>query len=97
MDFEEWWENNKDDIDCHATPKEAFEFTWNAALASRWQPIETAPRDRTRIIVCSANGNVWCDVLWEKMQRKPDRWASFIGPLPFDFTHWMPLPEPPES
>ena len=62
-----------------------------------WQPIETAPKDGTRIIVSKINGPVWCDVKWEKMKRVPDRWASFICRLPFEPTHWMPTPEPPSS
>ncbi len=61
----------------------------------RWLPIEAAPKDGTRIIVVSDTGNVWCGVYWEKRPRAGERWTSFIGPLRFDPTHWMPLPEAP--
>jgi hypothetical protein len=62
-----------------------------------WQPIETAPKDGTRITLGTTEygGVVWNDCRWEKMTRKPDRWASFIGPVPWTPTHWMPLPPPP--
>ena len=59
-----------------------------------WQPIETAPKDGTRIIVANAR-HVWCNVSWEKMKRVPDRWATVLGPIPIEPTHWMPIPKPP--
>jgi hypothetical protein len=62
-----------------------------------WQPIETAPKDGTRITLAKVGGPVWCDCRWRQMQRKPDRWESFIAPLPFEPTHWMPQPPPPEA
>lgn len=64
---------------------------------AEWQPIETAPKDGTRIIVSKVNGPVWCNVNWRHMIRKPDRWDSFVGAVPFEPTHWMPLPEPPDT
>lgn len=68
-----------------------------AAIQSttQWRPIETAPKDGTRIIV-GCKDVVWCDAGWQNMKRVPDRWESFIGPVPFQPTHWMPLPEPPK-
>ena len=63
-------------------------------MMMEWQPIETAPKDGTRIIVADAR-NVWCNVSWEKMKRAPDRWAAVFGPIPIEPTHWMPLPPPP--
>lgn len=62
-----------------------------------WQPIETAPKDGTRILVWP----YWSDgtpevVKWVKMRRVPDRWevhgGTFLNSQP---THWMPLPDPP--
>jgi len=65
---------------------------------SNWEPIETAPKDGTQIIVCSEKGNVWCNVKWEKRQRAGDRWEHFtIGALLFNPTHWMPIPKPPTN
>lgn len=65
---------------------------------SEWQSIETAPKDGTAILVIrddeheshevvyyeeDINGFVWCG---ETQAWHQDR-----------FTHWMPLPPPPES
>lgn len=72
---------------------------------SEWQPIATAPRDGTRVLLCW-NGHVVCGH-WDY-----DRYAA--QPRPYwhtDYesiygrrmtrntppTHWQPLPEPPES
>lgn len=61
-----------------------------------WQPIETAPRDRTMIIY---GGEGWATVGrwlgkktgWYQLNTDPcDSWADEDFP-----THWMPLPEPP--
>lgn len=63
---------------------------------SHWRPIGEAPKDGTRIIVASDEyGSVWCDVWWEVRPRAGARWTSFVGPLRFQPTHWMPLPAPP--
>jgi hypothetical protein len=60
---------------------------------TQWQPIETAPKDGTEIIVwdaeyrhsyfarCNSKGEVY--------------WDELYGPLE-NATHWMPLPEPPK-
>ncbi len=64
---------------------------------SNWQPIETAPKDGTLIIVgCPGSPHLWDVGRWEKMKRVPDRWANSMGALPFTPTHWQPIPEPPE-
>lgn len=76
-----------------------------------WQPIETAPKDGRWVLLCgfdpdddpvygSTNppavvafwreddwGDEWAYCFWDS------DWRSFVdGP-----THWMPLPEPPET
>jgi hypothetical protein len=73
-----------------------------------WQPIETAPKDGTRILLYRPSyfdwarviGGNWCD---EKIAKKPrpywthDR-ECLIGVLEarqHQPTHWMPLPPPP--
>lgn len=59
-----------------------------------WQPIETAPRDGTRILVFYPvlDGHIftagfefgtWQSGIWDGRREQP--------------THWMPLPEPPEN
>jgi hypothetical protein len=64
-----------------------------------WQPIETAPKDGTRVLVCDTGIDRWVcsaravsvgadshEVVWL------DDADSFIDEQP---THWMPLPTPP--
>jgi len=87
-------------------------------LMSQWQPIETAPKDGTEILLYNEEGNIESGN-W--VEAEPDGtdcmgsdagWMSFSG-LTFpgrsfgnpDYftkqqappTHWMPLPEPPET
>jgi hypothetical protein len=71
-----------------------------------WQPIETAPKDGTRVLVFWADGRkcpvdvswYWDhhDIEYGKVVRTYQRWMSnryaANGPPP---THWMPLPKPP--
>jgi hypothetical protein len=61
---------------------------------SRWQPMETAPRDGTRFLGCEPGYGVFI-VSWQKHRGPVDEvdgrgWLAGEGP-----THWMPLPEPP--
>jgi hypothetical protein len=63
-----------------------------------WQPIETAPKDGTKIICYSPEapgGKI--RVTW---YRNPSDHAGYLGWGEFNMvywppTHWMPLPEPP--
>jgi hypothetical protein len=63
---------------------------------SEWQPIETAPKDGTRIIL-GADLNVDPELWASWWIGGDDRWANtpdwmwFTSP-----THWMPLPSPPK-
>jgi len=68
-----------------------------------WQPIETAPKDGTTILVCDAAKQIslvnWEYVTgYENTNIGPDGWRSDacrdFGGFE-DPTHWMPLPEPP--
>jgi hypothetical protein len=62
-----------------------------------WQPIETAPKDGTRIIVANYTV-VWSDVSWVKRPRAGERWEHLtLGAVHFAPTHWMPIPKPPVS
>ena len=64
-----------------------------------WQPIETAPKDGTFIIVCSDTGNVWCEVRWTKRSRtREEHWEHLgFGQLPFNPTYWIPIPKAPKQ
>ena len=67
-------------------------------MMDNWQPIDSAPRDYSRILVCGgdvggpemayrdADGNVWCEH-WEDRRISTDP--------PDNPTHWQPLPSPP--
>lgn len=71
-----------------------------------WQPIETAPRDGTEILIYL--GSPWAAVEkaqwyepWRNWQKENIDWSENpkeqfgIGSaIP---THWMPLPAPPEQ
>ena len=61
----------------------------------KWQPIETAPKDGTWILVTEETGT-WMEVVrWYE-----DEWCSYPVTI-FGFkdeppaSHWMPLPDPP--
>ena len=62
---------------------------------AEWQPIETAPKDGTRILVASKMGGVYL-VSWWKGKRTA-RWDNGARPLYSTPTHWHPLPAPPEN
>ncbi len=75
-----------------------------------WQPIETAPKDGTNILVYDPpseyySGGIFI-VFWDREYKRSSKtwcvicsedgetgsWATISHP-----THWMPLPEPPNS
>ena len=83
-------------------------------MSSKWQPIETAPRDGTRILAWNSEygqretymsmyskgsvgyerwvrGNGPAEIGWD-WQEPMNGWAFTWKP-----THWMPLPEAPET
>ncbi len=65
-------------------------------LMPDWQPIETAPRDGTRILVCRSGSLPFHDVV-EWCDWKPG-WLN--GDMAGDadaYTHWMPLPAAPKT
>jgi len=69
--------------------------------AAAWQPIETAPKDGTRVLVYPAwlgeNGIPQSgDAHWSSFRRKSGgRWESGAFPIQYQPTHWRPLPQPP--
>ena len=70
-------------------------------MADLWQPIETAPRDGTVVDLWSVRGFRYTNAAWDLVGGE-ETWGwtdsynhAFIedaGP----FTHWQPLPAPPE-
>lgn len=83
------------------------EETPRQLVARQWEPIETAPKDATEILVRYVDHGrvVVRDAHWACDLSGSDQ-PSFIGwfywsgydfrELPNDPTHWMPLPPPPE-
>lgn len=66
---------------------------------SEWQPIETAPQDGTRILLCDDRCKPfptllgrWCHGAW--WSDATNSGASIVWS---DATHWMPLPAPPNK
>lgn len=60
-----------------------------------WRPIRTAPRDESWVLIRIYGGSVRCAryMFWEGCWRADDN-TSFATA---DLTHWMPLPEVPQS
>jgi hypothetical protein len=54
---------------------------------NRWQPIDTAPQDGTRVL------------LWAEGKCRVGNWIYYPADAnnPVAPTHWMPLPEPPSA
>ena len=69
---------------------------------SEWQPIETAPKDGTNILLTNGRQGVcgyWGEWRQSAFLRQRDNWCSYwlvqeCGTQP---THWMSLPEPPAN
>jgi len=51
-----------------------------------WQPIETAPKGQEILVYSPLNGGFISVEDWGK-------YCKYNSPM---WTHWMPLPEPPE-
>jgi len=55
--------------------------------ATTWRPIETAPKDGTRVLVLAEDGGkLDVYIAWHD----EDGLCDYAGPI--DATHWMPLP-----
>jgi hypothetical protein len=73
-------------------------------MSDKWQPIETAPRDGTAILVCYAqhyesNGFLPVAVRWRTYHPNSQGKYEFrdsSGTKIRAITHWMPLPEAPK-
>lgn len=59
----------------------------------KWQPIETAPRDGTRVLIYNGEDVLearYCFGCWQDPV-----YSEWMGDVAGKPTHWMPLPEPP--
>ena len=69
---------------------------------SEWQPIETAPKDRSRILLgrfvdhCEEGRNGYISTDYWRT-KEIDGWDGFgaFNSTYWPATHWMPLPKPP--
>ena len=62
----------------------------------KWQPIETAPKDGTAILVYTCNEGFYV-VSYDDIFSAPWRVRNDEGLNEDQPTHWMPLPEPPNA
>lgn len=69
---------------------------WNTR-ATGWQPIETAPKDFSCVILCGKDGYVACGSWSEFAQRWCTSFENEACYEAIDATHWQPLPEPPKE
>jgi hypothetical protein len=70
------------------------EFSAAPAPSGGWQPIETAPKDGTRILGFRSG---WAEAIGVAFWRCDwEEWRSVPGDYSWNLTHWMPLPEPPK-
>lgn len=66
----------------------------------QWQPIETAPRDGTKVLLTSVTKGavVALGSWWPKdKDTSAGPWLCNGGTIRMAATHWMPLPPPPET
>ena len=64
----------------------------------QWQPIETAPKDGTRIIGLCSRLSVTTIKFVSAFEGDAPAWFSGeLGKYVSPITHWMPLPEPPDQ
>ena len=69
--------------------------------ASEWQPLQTAPRDGSKLDVWTENGFRYIDVFWYEGPAYPEGAFVYYDSNLRDFidvddaTHWMPRPAPP--
>lgn len=70
---------------------------------TKWQPIETAPKDKSVLLYDSNRKEKYCG-RWDKQKynKKPNpywekyaRYSDIVYQRTYPPTHWMPLPQPP--
>ena len=84
-------------------PAGAAAEVWAVAEMSDWQPIETAPKDGTLVLLFQLvpprmTGadhdipHIYISSWWKGNDLNPPNWKDHFLGQP---THWMPLPKPP--
>ena len=63
-------------------------------MKSEWQPIESAPKDGTLVLVVDGRGKM---MIWSGLLLAHAMAESTPSHLRFAATHWMPLPEAPRE
>ena len=64
-----------------------------------WQPIETAPKDGTKILVCHIHYYSPITAWWSSYHpnaKGKETWREDGSNYKLNPTHWMPLPEAPK-
>lgn len=65
-----------------------------------WLPIETAPKDGTRVKLLTQGGKedigYWSNYPRYNPDDLPGEWSTEFGNCDTPITHWMPVPEPPD-
>ena len=93
--FQKWWGDGS--IAQQRTPERVAWLAWSQAASavqrSAWQPIETAPRDGSQILVWDGKDVfiAWCCKgrwMYDDLMESP-----YL--TPWHPTHWQPLPSPP--
>jgi hypothetical protein len=67
----------------------------NKMVADGWQPAETAPEDGTKFLSLNTRQGDLMTVTW--FHRGFGYFFGAGGNHLYQFTHWMPLPNPPEN
>lgn len=80
-------------------------------MENKWQPIETAPKDGTRILLYRKDENndplmaiaSWSNYTWISSKQDDGSWGGWLvfacrsdSEAFYSPTHWQPLPQPPE-
>lgn len=75
---------------------EAKNLTLVSGTTVEWMPVETAPKDGTRILLYREGWAENVAVCW--WSNSQDEWEVAAGLCPFyDATHWIKLPTDPEQ
>jgi hypothetical protein len=104
-EFGELCSDGDDAVSAYEAARNALSDSEGVAPSGRsggdgWQPIETAPKDGTDLLVCAENDcgdGSWETKYWVDWQMDAYEWPHWEArvDLPNPPAHWMPLPTPP--